>query len=565
LAFEQADGSLATQSRDDWVLDRLAGSGGLGQADCARVRELAQTRAEPLALLLTRLGLVSEEVVARALSDYHQVEYLEETRFPRVALDGHSFAPGFLRESLVLPVEETEQEIVAAMADPGNRFAVDSIRMICHKPVRPCAAARSKLLAAIDRLYGAAPADEAEGAPQDSETLAQWQDRVDETPVIRLVNDLIRKAVGRRASDIHIEPGREGFQVRYRIDGVLHRVQDLVPETGRKVCARIKLVAHLDVAQRRLPQGGRFHFDVDGAAIDMRISTMPLLGGEGIVLRILDRGNARLGVRELGFNAAVTAAIEGCLQRAHGMLLVTGPTGSGKTTTLYSALDKLNSPNRKLITVEDPVEYELAGVNQIQVRPNLELTFAAALRSVLRQDPDIIMIGEIRDAETAGIAVQAALTGHLVLSTLHTNEAASVIPRLIDMGIESYLLASTLTGILSQRLVRRLCPQCRVEVAPDASLNDWLAAQGHAGVEKPVYRASGCAVCDGTGYRGRTAVGEFIAVNEDLARLIRQQADVATLRDAALERGRSTLLDDAIQRLLDGETSVSEVMRCITH
>jgi general secretion pathway protein E len=371
--------------------------------------------------------------------------------------------------------------------------------------------------------------------------------------------------VRRRASDIHIEPGRDAFRVRYRIDGVMHHTETIPPDTGRKACARVKLIAQLDVAERRLPQGGRFQFDVDGVSIDMRISTMPVRGGESVVLRILDRGDARLTIDALGFNAATTRAIEDCLQREHGLLLVTGPTGSGKTTTLYSALDKLNAPSRKLVTVEDPVEYELAGVNQIQVRPDFDLTFAAALRSVLRQDPDIIMVGEIRDPETADIAVQAALTGHLVLSTLHTNEAAAAFPRLTDMGVESYLLASTVAGILAQRLVRRLCPRCRIEVEPDALVRDWLAAKGRPGPDQPVYQARGCEHCDRTGYRGRTAVGEFISVDDELGRLIRRGEDASTIRAAAFADGASLLLDDAMQRLLNGETSASEVMRCITH
>ncbi len=568
LASEHADDPLtATRSRDDWLLARLSASGGLTAADCERVQGLAQHRTASLPQLLARLGLVSEEVLGRALAEFHDVPYLSGDELPRTPLNGYSFTPGFLRESTVLPIRDTAEEIVVAMADPGERFAVDSIRMICKKPVRPCAAPRSRLLAAIDELYGAAPGEEGAALQQDADTLAQWEDRIDDTPVIRLVNDLIRKAVRRRASDIHIEPGRDAFRVRYRIDGVMHHTDSIAPDTGRKGCARGKLGAQLDVAERRLPQGGRFQFDVDGASIDMRISTMPVRGGEGIVLRMLDRGDTRLGIEKLGFNAATTRAIEACLQREHGLLLVTGPTGSGKTTTLYSALDKLNAPSRKLITVEDPVEYELAGVNQIQVRPELELTFAAALRSVLRLDPDVIMVGEIRDPETAGIAVQAALTGHLVLSTLHTNEAAAAFPRLTDMGVESYLLASTVAGILAQRLVRRLCPQCRVAVEPDGFIRDWLAANGRPGIDQPVYRAHGCKRCDDTGYRGRTAVGEFITVTEDVGRLIRRNADAASIRAAACsqDQGTSVLLDDAIQRLLNGDTSASEVMRCTTH
>lgn len=566
MAPERADESLTeTRLRDDWLLERLRTSDSLAAADCDRVLGLAQSRTESLPRLLARLGLVSEEVLGRALAEFHDVDYLTEDQFPATPLNGYSFSPAFLRESAVLPVRDTPQEIVVAMADPGERFAIESVRMICNKPVRACAAPRSRLLAALDGLYGAAPGLEGGMRQPDQDTLAQWVDRIDDTPVIRLVNDLIRNAVRRRASDIHIEPGQDTFRVRYRVDGVMHDSDSIPPDTGRKACARIKLIARLDVAEQRLPQGGRFQFDVDGTSIDMRISTMPVRGGEAVVLRILDRSHTRLGIGDLGFNSAITRALEISLQREHGMLLVTGPTGSGKTTTLYSALDKLNSPTRKLITVEDPVEYALSGVNQIQVRPELDLTFAAALRSVLRQDPDIIMVGEIRDSETADIAVQAALTGHLVLSTLHTNEAAAAFPRLTDMGVESYLLASTVTGILAQRLVRRLCPRCRVAAEPDSMVKDWLAANGHPEVDQQVFQPHGCGYCEHTGYHGRMAVGEFITVNDELGRLIRKNEDATTIRAMALSNGTSLLLDDAMQRLLDGDTSASEVMRCITH
>jgi general secretion pathway protein E len=565
VATEYAGDSPATTlSRDEWLLQRLTGADGLSRADCARVRELTRIREESLPRLLARLGLVTDDTLGRALAEFHAVPFLAPEDFPQAPLNDYAFSTGFLRESAVLPLGDTGGEMVVAMTDPGDRFAIDSIRMICGRPVRPCAAPHSRLMAAIEELYGAEPAVDPGDAAQDADTLAQWKDRIDDTPVIRLVNDLIRGAVRQRASDIHIEPGRDMFRVRYRIDGVLHHIETILPETGRKACARIKLIARLDVAERRLPQGGRFQFDVEGATVDMRISTMPVLDGEGIVLRILDRGNSRLELEDLGFSAAATRAIEECLRPERGLLLVVGPTGSGKTTTLYSALDKLNADARKLITVEDPVEYELAGVNQIQVRPELDLTFASALRSVLRQDPDIIMVGEIRDPETAAICVQAALTGHLVLSTLHTNEAAAAFARLIDLGVADYLLGSTVSGVLAQRLVRRLCPHCRVAIEPDAAAADWLAANGAPDPCGPVYQPGGCGHCDGTGYRGRTAVGEFIAVDDSFGPLIRARSDVSTLRAAARERGSITLVEDAVQRVLLGETSVTEAFRC-TH
>ena len=552
-----------TISRNDWLFEKLRSLDCISEEDFLRINLMAESGSQSLVQLISSLGLVSDDTIAEALVEFHDIPLLSHDQFPTQAVKGYQFSAKFLRKSEVLPIADTGKEIIIAITDPNQEFATDSIRMICNKPVQTFIAPRARLIETIDALYGQSSGNESKSKPTNNvDTLSQWADRIDDTPSIRWVNDLIQKAVRKRASDIHIEPTAEEFRIRYRIDGVLHPQQTISADLANKVCARIKLVSNLDVAERRLPQSGRFQFNVDGASIDIRISTMPQRGGEGIVLRMLDRRDVRLPLDKLGFKPELSRAIESCLNSSQGLLLITGPTGSGKTTSLYSALDKLNSQSRKLMTVEEPIEYELSGVNQIQVRPELDLTFAVALRSVLRQDPDVIMIGEIRDPETAKIGVQAALTGHLVLSTLHTNEAAAAFPRLIDMGIKPYLLASTVSGVLAQRLVRRLCSNCRVETSPDKSTLNWLSEQGVKKAKSHAYKADGCEKCNGTGFFGRTALGEFIAVDDELTHIICQSPDTSTIRHAARVQGSASLLEDAALKVLDGTTTVSEILRC---
>lgn len=559
MASEQAE---LPPSRNDWLLQRLLDSGQISTSDRERVLELLQSRGESLPKLLMRLGIVAEKVLTQALAEYHGIIEISQAELPEEAMRGYDFSPKFLRGSEVLPLWECDGEIVVAMADPGDGVAADSIKMLCNKPVRARAAPQSVVLDGIERLYGPATSEPAPSPAADG-VRSQWQDRIADSPIVKLVNDLIHRAVRDRASDIHLEQGPGGARVRYRIDGVLHDIDILAPDVGAKTCARIKLISNLDVAERRLPQGGRFQLDMDGRGIDMRVSSMPISGGESVVLRILHRSHTQVGLDNLGFSTAVTAAIHACLRYGQGMLMVAGPTGSGKSTTLYSALARLNSSSKKLISVEDPVEYDLAGVNQIQVKPELGLTFASVLRSVLRQDPDIIMVGEIRDAETAAIAVQAALTGHMVLTTLHTNDAAASFLRLLDMGVDAYLLASTVTGVLAQRLVRRLCAHCRQKAVLDAQTTDWLRANCIDETGASIFKAVGCARCAGTGYFGRTAVGEFIAVNETLAQQIRGDINVDSIRADARRHGTVPLLQDAARRVHSGETSMDEVLRCI--
>jgi general secretion pathway protein E len=383
-------------------------------------------------------------------------------------------------------------------------------------------------------------------------------------PVIRRVNHLITRALELRASDIHIEPFDREVVVRYRVDGVLRNVDIAHGMSPAAIVSRIKVLANLDIAERRLPQDGRIKLRAEGREVDMRISTVPTLHGESVVIRMLDRGDVPLDFWALGFDEKIVHRFETMLSRPNGIILVTGPTGSGKTTTLYAALSSLNSPEKKILTVEDPVEYQIEGINQIPIRPNINLTFANALRAILRQDPDIVMIGEMRDLETAQIAVQAALTGHQVLSTLHTNDAASSITRLQDMQVDDYLLTSTIQGVLAQRLVRRLCTECRVPYEPEAAVAQRLGLDKLT-TERPLtlYRAAGCPACDNTGYHGRTTILELLTMNEELRRAVIDRADADDLRMIARRNGMEDMFTDGLRKALAGQTTVDEVERVV--
>ena len=418
------------------------------------------------------------------------------------------------------------------------------------------------------------------------DSIEQLRNLAAEAPIVRLVNLIINRAMTLRASDIHIEPFENRLKVRYRIDGVLQEGEAPPVHSAAAVISRIKIMAKLNIAERRLPQDGRIQIRAQGKPVDMRVSTVPTLYGESMVLRILDRDQVALDMDALGFDAAGKQRLETLLAQPHGIILVTGPTGSGKTTTLYAALQTLNTPEKKILTVEDPVEYQLEGINQIQVKPQIGLDFAGALRSILRQDPDIIMIGEMRDLETARIAVQSALTGHLVFSTLHTNDAGSSVTRLLDMGVEDYLLTSTLNGILAQRLVRTVCSECREPDVPSPALLDelqrWLAArdsfdpgydllaalnndvspgQYRRGSELVFYRANGCKSCSWTGYHGRTVISELLILSDPVRRLILSRADGREIQDAAINAGMDSMKIDGLRKALQGLTAIEEVAR----
>lgn len=396
----------------------------------------------------------------------------------------------------------------------------------------------------------------------DEEDVAHLRDMASEVPVIRLVNQMLVRALESRASDVHIEPFENQLKVRYRIDGILHEIEAPPRQLKAAVISRLKVLAQLNIAERRLPQDGRIKIRLAGKDVDLRIATVPTLYGESVVIRLLERGQIFTELESLGFPSAILQQFNDMISKPHGMILVTGPTGSGKTTTLYGALQKINDPGKKIITIEDPVEYQLGGVNQIHVKPQIGLTFANGLRSIVRQDPDVIMVGEIRDAETAEIAVQAALTGHLVFSTLHTNDASGAISRLLEMGVQDYLLSSSLLGVLAQRLVRRLCMTCRKEVPFSASEDHYPELNPQlGGAPKTVWEAVGCNSCSGTGYLGRVGIFELLAATPAICKIIVQRADAGTIRNLAVQQGMRLLREDGWDKVRQGMTTLAEVLR----
>ncbi|TFH50468.1 MAG: type II secretion system protein GspE, partial [Lysobacterales bacterium] len=477
--------------------------------------------------------------------------------------------PEFLKQARAVPLEETPEHVLVAMADPLDQFTANAMELALGKPVVARVGIISEIESAIQRQYsnGAGALAQIAGdyrvdEQHDVDDIQYLKDLASEAPIIRLVNMLISRALKVQASDIHIEPFENILKVRYRIDGVLREVEAPPVRSTAAVVSRIKVMANLNIAERRLPQDGRIMQHVEGREIDMRISTVPTMHGESVVMRILDKGSLPLEFATLGFDASAHEAFEDILMRPHGIILVTGPTGSGKTTTLYTALHALNTPDKKILTVEDPVEYQLEGINQIQVKPQIGLSFANALRSILRQDPDIIMIGEMRDLETAKIAVQAALTGHKVLSTLHTNDAASSITRMLDMGVEDFLLTSTVNGILAQRLVRVLCQHCKEPYEIGRELAEELGlARLTDSRSLTLYRPTGCEACDGSGYRGRTCILELLVMTDAVRQSILAHCDAAGIQATAATLGTASMHEDGLRKALAGVTSLEEVER----
>jgi len=523
--------------------------------------------------VLTQLGLVSERALAEALAQLVGAPLAEARDYPDTPLFLDRLKVKFLRKVRALPIAATNGRATLAMADPLDVFTRNAVSAALGHPVGVAVAVPIELEAAFDRLYagseeggdGAALLDEvvsdAEPAEEDAERL---KDLASEAPVIRLVNQLIARAVETHASDVHVEPFPDRLRVRYRYDGVLHEIEPPPARLQAAIISRIKIMARLDIAERRLPQDGRIKLTVRGHEIDFRVSTIPSLHGEKVVLRVLDRTAVEFDYEKLGLPADIRQGIERALELPNGMVLVTGPTGSGKTTTLYTGLLKLNTVARNVVTVEDPIEYQLAGINQIQVKPQIGLNFASLLRSILRQDPDVIMIGEIRDLETAQIAVQAALTGHLVLSTVHTNSAAATMTRLRDMGLEDYLMTATLKAVLAQRLVRRLCPECKaVEAAPEPLIERFDMTRLAPAKAIVLHHPVGCLACRGTGFRGRRAIAELLVPTRAIDRLIFEGADDAAIERAAVGDGMRPIFDSGLLAVLEGDTTIEEVVRCI--
>jgi general secretion pathway protein E len=562
--------TLGTEAVVAAIVDLLIERRKLDAGGLDRARRAGENGEEPLHTILVKLGLVAERDVAEALATVLDLPMAQADDYPEEAALDETLSPKFLKQARVLPLAETPEGIILAMADPLDDFAVQAVEIATRRTVLRRVAVPADVERAYDRLYGRGGTvigqiveglGEAavESADEDAERL---KDLASEAPVIRMVNALITRAVEARASDIHIEPFENNLRVRYRIDGVLQEVESPPNRFRAAVVSRVKIMAKLNIAERRLPQDGRVKLAVRGKEVDFRVSTLPIMHGESVVMRILDKGSTVFDFSALGFEKDILKVYLEILQRPNGILLVTGPTGSGKTTTLYTSLLRLNTPDKKILTVEDPIEYQLEGVNQIQVKPQVGLTFAHTLRSILRQDPDIIMIGEIRDLETARIAAQAALTGHLVLSTLHTNSAAATVTRLLDMGLEDYLLASTLIGITAQRLIRTLCPHCREPHPALPEMIEELQLRRFTDDDPIVlYRPVGCARCNGTGYHGRSGIAEMLVMSDEVRRLTLRRAGEQEIQRAAVEGGMHTLYEDGIRKALKGGTSLEEVLR----
>jgi general secretion pathway protein E len=536
-----------------------------------RVVKLQQEQQAPLSRLVVELGFLSEEDLLPVLRDHFDIPLMSLKEIPVVPLP-IEFPAGigdFFKLARMVPVKMDGRDLLVATTDPLDLSRLHALELAVGMSVRPVLAREKEISARIEALYSSGyAADDNPAASQqmdglgDDEDVAHLRDMASEVPVIRMVNQMLVRALESRASDVHIEPFENQLKVRYRIDGILHEVESPPRQLKAAVISRLKILAQLNIAERRLPQDGRIKTRLAGKDVDLRIATVPTLYGESVVIRLLERGQIFTELDTLGFPPTLLARFNEMISKPHGMLLVTGPTGSGKTTTLYGALQKINDPGKKIITIEDPVEYQLSGVNQIYVKPQIGLTFANGLRSIVRQDPDVIMVGEIRDAETAEIAVQAALTGHMVLSTLHTNDAAGAISRLLEMGVQDYLLSSSLLGVLAQRLVRRLCPACRREVAfagLDVAAAE-LELQSNSNVQT-VWEATGCDACNQTGYLGRVGIFEFLPVTSEICKVIVQRADAGTIRSLAVRQGMRLLRDDGWEKVRQGITTLAELLR----
>jgi general secretion pathway protein E len=532
---------------------------------------LQRERREKIGRILLDLGYLAEKDLMTVLSEQHKAPLISVSELPVAPLEVEKLSSKFLKQFNVLPLDLKENVLTVAMSDPSDTDTLESLRMFTGYSCRVLLGQEGDIAEVLERFYGnggsaAKVSDETSDAlgeyADSGEDIEHLRDMASEVPVIRLVNNLVSRAVERRASDIHIEPFEKEFRVRYRIDGILQTVDAPPVNLKAAIISRVKLMAKLNIAERRLPQDGRIKLKVLGKEIDLRVSTLPTLYGESVVMRILDKSDSSaFDLRRLGFPENLLAKIEKLTSMPHGILLVTGPTGSGKSTTLYSAMKRINLPDKKIITIEDPVEYQMDGINQIHVNAQIGLTFASGLRHIVRQDPDVIMIGEIRDLETAEIAIRSALTGHLVFSTLHTNDAPSAITRLVDMGVENYLLSSCLIGVLAQRLVRIICRHCRVEYweEPERMKALGLEVQGHS--KAKVYRGQGCEQCGFTGYESRKGIFELMEPDDEIRKMIVANESSNIIANYARHHGMKTLREDGVEKILEGTTTLDEVLR----
>ncbi len=559
------------EGHDQSVFELLDEQQVVARAQLDLAREEHERSGKPLADVLLELGLVERAALLRAVAQHLGADFAGDLP---ANLPGEALAlveGGLARTYGVAPLDADLTSVTLAAVDPFNSQLLNDLTFALERDVRLAVADPERVAALIRQHYGEEEASlddvvselgaQAEGSEREDVSVEDLEQMAGQTPIIRFVNLVLAQAIRDKASDIHFEPFEHEFKIRYRIDGTLYEMAPPPKALAMPIISRVKVLANLNIAERRVPQDGRIKLTVAGRAVDLRVSTLPTQFGESVVLRVLDQSAVQLELGQLSMPAEIEAAMRDIIRRPNGIVVVTGPTGSGKTTTLYSCLKVLNAPDVKILTVEDPVEYEIDGIMQVPVNYAADLTFARALRSFLRQDPDIVMVGEIRDLETAQIAIQASLTGHLVLSTLHTNDAAGAVTRLLDMGIEPFLLASTLEGVLAQRLVRRLCPDCRAPYEPDDAVLRSAGIERAALGGRPFYRAAGCPACHHGGFRGRLGIFEFLRVDDPLRDLVTSGASLVQLRQRAIERGMVPLREAGLRAILAGETTLDEILK----
>ncbi len=557
-----------------WIGEILVAKFGVTRAQVDDALAVQREKGGRLGEILMRLGHVKEDAVLEALAEQLHLPFVRQVStsdLDRALLAKVPIA--FAKRYELLPLREVDGAVQVATSQPLATAPLDDVRLLLTKPIVPVIVPSRAIVSCINQAYERA-GDSAEqvieglGAESLDSLATALEDEprdlleaADEAPIIKLVNSLLFEAATRRASDIHIEPFERDLSIRYRIDGVLYNVLTPPKRLQASIISRIKIMGGLNIAEKRLPQDGRISIKIAGRDVDIRVSAIPTAHGERLVLRLLDKGNLLLQLSEIGLDEARLKTLQHLVRLSHGIVLVTGPTGSGKTTTLYAGLNTINAPDKNIITIEDPIEYQLRGVGQMQVNPKISLTFAAGLRSILRQDPDVIMVGEIRDGETAEIAIHASLTGHLVFSTLHTNDAAGAITRLLDMGVEPFLAASSVVAIVAQRLVRVLCPSCRKPYQPTAEELAKLGLRANRGAAVTAFHAGGCGACVSTGYRGRTGIYEILAMDDELRALVLAKSDANAIKTVAIQHGMRTLREDGAHKVLSGVTTTEEVLR----
>jgi type IV pilus assembly protein PilB len=542
----------------------------LTQAELAAALVEQEKTGKPLPRVLIESGAVTEIDVIRTLAAQVGLEFVDLSEQTIDASVAAMIPEGLARRYRAMPIGWDEDRLVVVMADPANVFAVDDIRAITGADVKTVVATESQISEALDRFHRLdtevdSLAQTAAEELSEGLEIAKVRDIVDDAPIVKFVNLLITQAVADRASDIHVEPTERELRIRFRIDGVLHEVMQSPKSIQNGVISRLKVMSDINIAERRIPQDGRMSLNVSGNPIDVRIATLPTVNGEKVVMRILDKGRAMLSLDDLGFRPEVLARYEVAYKKPYGTILVTGPTGSGKSTTLYATLNIINEPHRNIITVEDPVEYRLAGINQMQINAKAGLNFASALRAILRADPDVVLVGEIRDRETAIIAIEASLTGHLVLSSLHTNDASSTPMRLVEMGVEPFLVVSALDCVLAQRLARRLCDHCKEPYQPtEAELTEVGWPTDQIDEWPTLHRAVGCTACGRTGYRGRFAIHEVLLMTEEIERLVIERRSTEDIKKTAVMQGMATLREDGLRKVGQGNTSLEEIFRVVS-